>query len=262
MRPALALSLFGLNMLCSGCALFEDANRNLLGAVTTPIETHKEIARNRRWADTAWQKTCVDSGPRQFSSDYAQGFKDGYAEHLFRGGDGEPPLLAPLHYRHLRYQTPQGYVAVEDWFAGYRHGAAVAHDTGARRWITGPTGLLCEPPGSVDHAPMPHPVERSEPLPLTMPKHLPKMSLEPKAPEGVTIDVETPMAPAALVELPRARIMGVSVPPPEFPEAQAPPSEPAVRIKGIHVAPTVVPEASVEPVRVRIRAVTPATPRD
>ena len=254
MRPALALALFGLSFLCSGCALFEDASRNLFVAVATPIETHKEIARNKKWADTAWQKTCMNSGPRQFSSDYAQGFKDGYAEYLFRGGDGEPPLMAPLHYRHLRYQTPQGYLAVEDWFAGYRHGAAVAHDTGARRWITGPTGLHLEPSVPEIQAAPTHaiPATPGEPLPLPMPKQVPKMSFEQKLPEGVMIEVEPPTAPATNIEPPKARIMGISVPLPDLPAS--PLSEPQAAIKGISVA----PEPTAEPVRVRIRAVTPA----
>ena len=260
MRPALALSLFGLSILCSGCALFEDANRNLIGAVTTPFEMHKEIARNKRWAETAWQKSCMNSGSRQFSSDYAQGFKDGYAEYLFRGGDGEPPLLAPLRYRNLSHQTPEGYLAAEEWFAGYRHGAGVAHDTGARRWITGPTGLLFETPAPIGHAPTHGPIERTEPLPLPMPKQLPKMTFEQPAPVGVTIEVETPITRGPAIEPPKARIMGISVSLPELPEA--PPPEPKTTIKGIRVAPPMVPEAWAEPVRLRIRAVTPATPKD
>ena len=261
MRPLLALSWFGLSLVCSGCALIEDANRNLLVALTTPIETHKEIARNKRWAETAWQKICMNSGPRQFSRDYAHGFRDGYADYLFRGGDGEPPLLAPLHYRHLRYQTPQGYLAVEDWFAGYRHGAAVAHDTGARRWITGPTGLLFEPSAPLVHAPLlaatRGPVEPSEPLTQPTSKPYPKMSFEQKLPEGVTIEVE-PLAPVANIQPMKAKIMGISVPLPEFSAQPAP----KATIKGISLAPPVVPEASAEPVRIRIRAVTPATPKD
>src|SRR5205807_2557372 len=100
----------------------------------------------------------------EHSEDYAQGFKDGYAEYLYRGGDGEPPLLPPKRYRHVRYQTPQGYMAAEDWFAGYRHGAAVAHHTGARRWITGPTGWQPEPRTAVAQGRKPQTLSVSEVL--------------------------------------------------------------------------------------------------
>jgi hypothetical protein len=192
MRRALALSWIGVSIVCSGCALVEDATRNVVVGVTAPIETHREVARNKAWAEAAWQKVCSSGGPREFSADYTQGFKDGYAEYLFRGGDGEPPLLAPAHYRHLRYQTPEGYQAVEDWFAGYRQGAATARDTGARRWITGPTGLLPEV-----HEPI---TEHLDILPP--PRELPKLN-EPVI-EGPAAD-----------ERPRAMIKGISVAPAE-----------------------------------------------
>src|SRR5205814_477965 len=119
----------------------------------------KEMKRNRRWAESAWCEYTSWSGGGtkgvHHSTDYADGFKDGYAEYLYRGGDGEPPLVAPLRYRHTRYQTPQGYQAIEDWFAGYRHGASVARDTGVRRFITGPSGLHGSGEPAVDHPPHP-----------------------------------------------------------------------------------------------------------
>jgi hypothetical protein len=278
MRPVLALSLFGLSMLCPGCALTQDAFRNLKVAVCTPIEAHQELARNRLWAETAWAKASPNCGTRGDSEDYAQGFKDGYAEYLYRGGDGEPPLLAPKRYRHVQYQTPQGYLAVEEWFAGYRHGSAVARDTGARRWITGPTGWQPEPQGAVAHRPS---KPNQQPDTLPMPEVLPKATLEQRLPEGVTIEVEPPPIPSVLVEdVPpvdslRAKITGVNaaaaeMPDPPQPKATikgiiVPPVEqpaPKATIRGIIVQPPTTPEAVMEPVRVRIRTVTPATPKD
>jgi hypothetical protein len=136
--------LFGWSMLCSGCALMEDAARNSIQAIRTPIEEHRESARNRRWAEAAWESVC-SAGPANYTMDHAQGFKDGYAEYLFRGGDGESSLVAPLHYRNAKYQSPEGYAAIQDWFSGYRHGASAARESGAREWITGPSAL---PPDS------------------------------------------------------------------------------------------------------------------
>jgi hypothetical protein len=104
------------------------------------VEDAREGLRNRRWAEEAWEGVRA-SGTEPYSDDYARGFKSGYADYLDRGGSGEPPVVAPPRYRHLRYQTPQGYLAVEEWFAGYRHGAESARQSGLRQWVTGPTSL-------------------------------------------------------------------------------------------------------------------------
>jgi hypothetical protein len=293
MRPVTALLLFGLSVLCSGCALIEDSCRNFCVAACCPFETHQELARNRLWAENAWAKACTTGGPRGFSEDYAQGFKDGYAEYLYRGGDGEPPLLAPKRYRHVQYQTPQGYMAVEEWFAGYRHGTAVARDTGARRWITGPTGWLPDPHGAPAHRPA---TSIDPPPTLPMPQILEKTAFEQRMPEGTPAANDLPAYPHVGFEGPppaeptRAKIMGISVPPLEEPEAPQPKAiikgisvptpepepkatikgitvptpepEPKAMIRGITVQPPVESAAAVEPVRARIRMVTPAPPKE
>jgi hypothetical protein len=151
MRPAHALWLLGLSIALSGCALVEDTGRNFHVAVATPFEERREKARNQQWAEEAWQTVCNDTGASAHSIDFAQGFKDGFAEYLFRGGDGELPLAAPLRYRDVKYQNPQGYQAIQDWFEGYRLGAARAHDSGARKWITGPPVWHQEAPVASTH---------------------------------------------------------------------------------------------------------------
>jgi hypothetical protein len=80
------------------------------------------------------------SGP-----DYARGFRAGYAEYLFSGTTAPPPL-APAAYRTFGCQTPEGYRAMEEWFAGYNHGVAVAVASGYRRWITCPVSPPHSPP--------------------------------------------------------------------------------------------------------------------
>ena len=140
MRPWFTVLLLGWCLVSSGCALIEDGTRNTILSIKAPLERHSEWTRDRQWADEAWQRVCLAEGSNR-STDYAAGFKDGFAEYLFWGGDGEPPLVAPLQYRRLRYQTAEGYAAVADWFAGYRHGVAVAKASGARQWVTGPSAL-------------------------------------------------------------------------------------------------------------------------
>jgi hypothetical protein len=258
--------------------MMEDSARNIYVGVSTPFEVHREMKRNREWAEAAWQGVGCKNASGKRNDDYACGFKDGYAEYLFRGGDGEPPLVAPLKYRHIRYQTPEGYQAIEDWFAGYRHGAATARDSGARHWITGPSALEAgmpmdarEPhllaPGTV--GPMPE-VLPSQPTPVP-----PDPMKQSSSGEPPLIDFGLPLAnpvqhvppppPADMGHTePRVFIKGANAAPLE-PEMTAPPSlraritginaPQAARITGISVAPE---ESAIAPVRAKIMTITPA----
>jgi hypothetical protein len=143
MRGSFALWLIGLSALSPGCALVTDATRLVAYQTSRSWNEHKERSRNRRWAEAAWEEVQAATPNHPYSADYAQGFKDGFETYLYQGGTGEPPPVAPPRYRTLRYQTPQGYQAIQDWFAGYRHGADVAHRGGYRQWVTGPTSLRC-----------------------------------------------------------------------------------------------------------------------
>ncbi len=190
MRFAHFLWVVLLGIPCSGCALVEDASRNTCFSLSSVIDKHRENARNRQWAEAAWQEASEKQDLSQRTEDYARGFKDGYADYLFRGGDGEPPLIAPDRYRHLRYQNPQGYQAVEEWFAGYRHGAGVARDTKARQWITGPSALAPETHGAemadaLSHTPPPA-VGKPKEFPPA-PDPLPNQGCSARAPVEITV---------------------------------------------------------------------------
>jgi hypothetical protein len=178
MRPWFALASLALSLVGSGCSLVQDATRNIVVSVRAPIDAHHEKTRNWHWAEAAWQSVAATRAA-SYSRDYAQGFKDGYAEYLFRGGDGDLPLAPPLSYRNIRYQTPEGYSAIQDWFNGYRHGSSVARDSGARTWITGPSALK----SALSVLPGPPPAE-SGPLQETLPKPIPPPA--PHVVPGVT----------------------------------------------------------------------------
>lgn len=244
MRPAIALALCGWTMLCSGCALIHDGGRNLCHAVCAPLQTHRENARNRRWADQAWrQYSC--NGPRKHSDDFERGFKEGYVEYLYRGGDGEPPLVAPARYRHFRYQSPDGFLAIEQWFAGYRQGSALARDTGMRNFITGPSGLHGDAPGKIDHeAPL---AREPQTLPgITPPRFLGIEAIETRK-ETPFLQLDVPV-----LDLPRVLPMG---PPAVEIERGDDPAEPVrVKIKGVMEMPQDSIETP-EPVRVKIQSV-------
>jgi hypothetical protein len=152
MRGGSTLYILAVGLLSSGCTLIGDGVRVAWRDLVEAVDDHREHWRNRNWAEAAWVEVSCAAIVQEHSDDYAEGFKDGFTAYLDHGGDGEPPLVAPARYRRFRYQTPQGYRAIEDWFAGYRHGVAVARQTGYRRLITGPVG----PPSLPPPPPAPH----------------------------------------------------------------------------------------------------------
>jgi hypothetical protein len=162
MRRMVALSVVALSIFGSGCTLVSDATSLTVFEMRECLQDHLESARNRKWAARAWEEVEACNPQRGYSADYAQGFKDGFESYLFRGGNGEPPAFPPRNYRQVRYQTPQGYQAIEDWFAGFRHGATAARESGQRRWITGPSALANPGPPLVA-APAPVEAESVEP---------------------------------------------------------------------------------------------------
>src|SRR5438128_981579 len=133
-------------LLGNGCALVRDATDLMVFKSRQCWSDFSERRRNEQWAEQAWEQVGHTAAGSAFSEDYAQGFKDGFAEYLYEGGTGEPPLVAPNRYRAARYQTAVGYQAIQDWFAGYRHGTTAAHQSGYRQFVTGPSSLL-PPPG-------------------------------------------------------------------------------------------------------------------
>lgn len=142
MPGRLVFTLVAVSLLGSGCALVHDATSMMVHEMHGSVADIREMHRDRGWAEAAWERTRVTCPPSQASSnDYADGFQEGFAHFVFRGGNGEPPPLAPRRYRNLDRQTPCGFAAMEDWFAGFRHGATVARDGGFRRWVTGPSSL-------------------------------------------------------------------------------------------------------------------------
>ena len=263
MRFAFAPILVGLSLLSSGCALLEDGTRNTVLALRTPIAEHREVARNQRWAEDAWNGVC-SAKPGPYSVAYAHGFKDGYAEFLFRGGDGEPPLVAPPYYRRLQDQTPEGFAAIQDWFHGYRHGASVARDSGARQWVTGPSALPVESHESMAEtfqppAPVPASVEIQTPTvsPAATPAPAERPSAKSREPKATSPSPILPTAPA-----PAGSVLlwdNTPAEPCSHRTGPCPPSATRIRIIGVR---TGSGEVEPEPLRARITGITLAPPAD
>lgn len=119
-------------------------------------------------ATDAW-KEIVDSQPGDsYSPDYACGFKDGFADYLDAGGTGEPPALPPRRYWHCSYRTPDGHQAIDDWFAGFRYGAACAKESGLRHFAVIPSSVIMSQPG-FPYAPQMHAAPLQEEVPPPSP---------------------------------------------------------------------------------------------
>ena len=144
MKMKLTLGILGLCILSQGCGPIPLATRTL---VIEPIhycfttDNILEMHRNSKLAEESWE-TITNAAPgHKYSPDYADGFKEGFADYLYAGGTGEPPPLPPRRYFRSNYETPQGHQAIEDWFDGYRHGAAMAQQSGYRQWVTNPSSV-------------------------------------------------------------------------------------------------------------------------
>jgi hypothetical protein len=176
----LVLGLCAFESGCCGCGCyFQYAVRNLIDA---PIECLDECAarhRNRQWAKAAWNRIAHSDPAQSFSEDYEDGFLAGFADFLDNGGDrGLVPVAPPHRYRRVSELSPAQYQAAEDWFAGFRHGVAVAQGSGLRLWNVVPTSGEGLPAYSPRPRPV-HPVdgvpaEPMHPLPFPAPAPAPE----------------------------------------------------------------------------------------
>jgi hypothetical protein len=121
------------------------AAHNLWAETRHCADDYAEQAQERKLAQNYWSMAAAGCPGRVFSEDYASGFEDGFVDYLHNGGAGLPPPLPPDRYRKARYETPDGHVAIEQWFDGFRDGAAAARESGYRNFVTMPVALV-EPP--------------------------------------------------------------------------------------------------------------------
>ena len=100
MRMKLALGILGLCALSQGCGPLASATRIL---VIEPIhygttaDNLLERRRDHKLAEAAWEDVEKANPGPAYAPDYANGFKDGFADYLYAGGTAEPPPLPPRH---------------------------------------------------------------------------------------------------------------------------------------------------------------------
>ncbi len=132
MKDARRRLIFLLCVLQSGCSFAYYGAKNLIEA---PIDARdRQLMRCRfdQMAEDAWRQAVVDDPHLAYAYHYGCGFRRGFADYLEADGTGQPPAAAPWEYRTAAFETPEGRHDVEDWYAGFRNGAAVAHAGGYR----------------------------------------------------------------------------------------------------------------------------------
>jgi hypothetical protein len=143
MRSTYACLLLGVISL-SGCTVYDKIAHNLFidpAHYDRYTDLFGEKIRHKCLADEAWNEIVARDGD-VYSRHYYRGFMEGFTDYLMEGGSGEPPPLPPRSYWRLYYQTPEGHQAIQDWFAGFRHGADVARASGVRDLVIVPVSAV------------------------------------------------------------------------------------------------------------------------
>jgi hypothetical protein len=203
-RRALTTLAIAVSVGClSGCSVWRHARRTL---ITEPSEYSwkhdraRSLKAYRQWADEAWAAESGSCPEVAGDDDYALGFKDGFVDLVYAGGDGQPPPVPPRQFWNVAWRNPPGNAAAANWFAGYRHGAYVAREGGYRENGIVPSsyrvsgGYSAEP-----YAPAGEPILAPQEM-LPMPDGraefesdmLPAMPMPSSAPESAPIERAEP----------------------------------------------------------------------
>lgn len=149
MKNLTIFCFLSLTPLCQGCITFANTARTL---VLQPAHFADELDRVlthclhvRMGKEALATNQALHTG-EACSRDFADGFVDGYARYLDKGGDGNPPPLPPRRYWRVHCRTPEGKQVVEEYFAGFRAGSAAAIASGFRSVDTVATSLPPRPP--------------------------------------------------------------------------------------------------------------------
>jgi hypothetical protein len=122
---------------CAGCSYLEHACRNLVAAPVDCIHDCMVDCRVRRIARQVWREVC-ENDQMPHSHAYAKGFEDGFVDYVEHNGTADAPAMPPAHLRnHSLHDGPQ---EIEDWYAGFRHGASAARESGLREKYLIPIG--------------------------------------------------------------------------------------------------------------------------
>ena len=122
----------------TGCGIYGNALHNLRYESQLSHNDRSLKHDLRSQAHEFWRDYKALHPAECFSAYFEDGFIDGFADYLDNGGNGEPPATPPPRYRRNKYLTPEGYAAIEDYFAGFRLGTRIAIDSGIRDTLVVP----------------------------------------------------------------------------------------------------------------------------
>jgi hypothetical protein len=183
----------------------ENINRNLSNEPAQYCDDEKVEKQLRKEAKVAFAEVKRQYPHRCFGDDFRDGFIDGYADYLDKGGRAEMPAMPPLKYRRAKYLNPEGHAETRDWFLGFKYGMDVAVATGCRPYYTFP--ILTSDPKELpplDITVLPPPPASNAPLPPPGTKpDAPKLNPNPLVPGLGNPVAEPPMPPAGTVPVPK-----------------------------------------------------------
>jgi hypothetical protein len=228
MRLKHFVALFGFCAMVTGCSPLKEVARTMIcepAKYCLGMDEAVDCCRDRELADEAWAHFVGTVADCQYSDAFACGFKAGYFDYLYAGGNGEPPVVPPRPYWRPDFQSPEGVALMVDWFRGYRLGVAVAKDSGYREAVIIPASaglprmMLPPPTAAPPTTPMPNADELlPPPKQLPGPKQLPAPKPQPganglpmsstpsanaAAPGAATVSTLPPLAPPSMPGLPK-----------------------------------------------------------
>jgi hypothetical protein len=201
------LGLLAFCALSVGCSPIRDSIRVLIvepHEYCLNMQNRTEKKRYLALADQALGQYLVTCSGAPISEHFAHGFKEGFADYLYAGGTGAPPAVPPRCYWSAKYDNAEGRQAIEDWFAGFRRGAAMARSSGFRERITVPasTTLLNRRIFESGTAELEIPDEYIGPLPQPLlPQPLPPQPEQPLPPQPLPMQSMAPVNGVVLEQL-------------------------------------------------------------
>jgi hypothetical protein len=189
----------------SGCNLIKLAAFN---AENEPhlYEDQKHLKKRAYdFAQQAWldhlSRLKTDCPPQAFEG----GYIDGFADYLYKGGNGAPPTVPPNYLRRYQYLSPDGHSEIEQYYSGFAAGAADAKASGQRVYFTIPVSShLPKADKLLEHA-TEEPIREVLPPPRQADED--QTRIAPELPPAVTVSsprlADAPPAPPVVAQQPR-----------------------------------------------------------
>ena len=160
-------------MVVSGCTVCENAMRTMKhepAAFSWKHDRPRSTEVYEQWAERVWGEESSNCPELAAERDYYLGFRDGFVDYIWAGGNGEPPPVPPRYLWNVMLRSPEGKQRADLWFDGYRHGSRAARFGGYREMGTVRTSLvgMARVPNGIEYpadAIVPHIPDHVEPVP-------------------------------------------------------------------------------------------------